>query len=200
MTKGDSRPDNLGSEDDPEQFDPFADDPWANNPCKVRDALVMALLLLVLPRGLSRSRAKNELEHNPQLLVDWIEDWKPLQPEVAELCSYLGIESVSKESFPWLFANYVNLGFSPEHAESAAKTLSQPRRGAPVSVRQTAVRALELRLADLSNWSWTRLGRELCTCDKSEHDTYCTQRIRQAAIALEKVLRKHGVQPALAKK
>ena len=68
------------------------------------------------------------------------------------------------------------------------------RKGAPIKaeVRRLAVRALEAKHTD-PNFSWMRFARKNCACSKSAHDLACKERIRQAAIELQRLMRKVGI-------
>ena len=163
---------------------------------KVDEALFEALVGLI---GLGSSSAwKKKLRDNPELGVGLISEWERKRPAIEELCSYLGVSLRPERTFEEEITKNLDRGFDATHAVSAARAVEKAKRGAPVSVRRAAVRALELRLMNPKEWTWPKLGRMFCQYDQPphEHSDLCTQRLRQAVRALEAVLRKHGVHPA----
>src|SRR5262249_49467910 len=115
---------------------------------------------------------------------------------IEELCSYLGLD-FSKRQLAELLDEYRAWGLNAEQGLRLAEIRTKKKRGAGISARMTAVQALERRLADSRWWTWRRLAQELCKCPKPKngHDSRCWERLRQAVMALEKLLRKHGVYP-----
>jgi len=69
------------------------------------------------------------------------------------------------------------------------------KAGAPVKLemRRLAVQALDSWRSDPS-FSWQRFANNHCNCGKATHDTRCKERIRQAAIALQRLLKRLGVE------
>lgn len=71
------------------------------------------------------------------------------------------------------------------------KRADKRRKGRPITKRQIAVKALELKLSDPDKWSYQKLAQRLCNCEKSNHDNSCSQSLRQTMLQLKKVLKKY---------
>lgn len=168
---------------------------------RVTDALFAALLNIVIPRSLSLTgNTAEEIKKrgiNPEAILESVDEWVTLRPQIEELGSYLGLDFSNKKNFDELLAEYLSWGLNPKQGLQVAGIYTKKKRGAAISARRTAVQALELRLADRHKWTWPRLAQEFCTCPKpkNEHNAYCRENIRQAVMALEKVLKRHGVYP-----
>ena len=63
--------------------------------------------------------------------------------------------------------------------------------GAPIKVetRELAITAVEAKQTD-PNFSWQKFANQHCRCGKSKHDINCKERIRQAAMELQALLKR----------
>ena len=93
-------------------------------------------------------------------------------------------------------ASFVEQGLSFDEITPKLQELERRLRwkpkGRPVKRRPDAVTALELKLAN-PKLSWTNLARKACWCGEAQHDSHCTQRVRQEVMALKRVLRKYQI-------
>ena len=64
-------------------------------------------------------------------------------------------------------------------------------RGRPISKRQIAIKALEMKMSDPKKWSNMKLAQKFCDCGKSKHDAGCNERLRHNIINLKKVIKKY---------
>jgi hypothetical protein len=72
--------------------------------------------------------------------------------------------------------------------------LTRGRRGRPVERRHQAIQALELHLAHPRQWTWGKLARHFCNCDKDErtkddHDRRCQERLNREVGHLKRFLK-----------
>lgn len=168
---------------------------------RVTDALFAALLNIAVPQSLSLTgNTTEEIRKKgikPECILKSVEEWVTLRPQIEELGSYLGLDFSNKKNLDELLAEYLSWGLNTKQGFHVARVYTKKKRGAAISARRTAVKALELRLTDRHTWTWPRLAQKFCTCPKpkNEHGAYCRERIRQAVMALEKVLKRHGVYP-----
>jgi hypothetical protein len=79
-----------------------------------------------------------------------------------------------------------NYSFGATAIEADITVASRP--GAPVTQRETAIRALELRLKDQTAWPWSRLAIELCKCGAVNHGSRCQQNLRREVLHLKKLM------------
>jgi hypothetical protein len=184
---------NKTAEGQPTKETPFEFEDFLT-PTSVRETLFVALLAAVRRFPQPEPELINS---DPNYTDTWVSKWPEFKTEVNELCSYLGIEVLPAKTFAELVIELSKEGFSAEQAESAARVYHKVKRGARVSARQRAVQALELRLAGPDEWTWKTLGEKFCEVGGPGHmhSLECHERIRQAVMALQKVLRKHGVCP-----
>jgi hypothetical protein len=88
------------------------------------------------------------------------------------------------------------IGQDGEASEEADQMLSAAfsKPGAPVKpmVRRVAIAALEAKRTD-AKFSWQRFANAHCPCSKTEHNRDCKERIRQASMELQRLLRKLGI-------
>jgi hypothetical protein len=73
------------------------------------------------------------------------------------------------------------------------KPFSKAGASVKPKMRRLVVQALESWRSDQS-FSWQRFANKHCDCGKAAHDIHCKERIRQAAIALQRLLKKLGVE------
>jgi len=74
------------------------------------------------------------------------------------------------------------------------KIYAKKKRGAPVTRRLTAVRALQIQID--KSWDLKKVTQELCDCGKAAHDESCEQQMRQSIGTLKRLLRKWGTEPS----
>jgi hypothetical protein len=66
-------------------------------------------------------------------------------------------------------------------------------KGRPVTKRPIAIMALEKQLLEPERkWSYRVLAQQFCNCAKDKHDNECAQSLRQAMIALKKIVAKYA--------
>ena len=128
---------------------------------------------------------------------------KEVTSEMEDLLGYLGIQlnkGIPLKQLADSFGEKYEL--KPSEAMSLAEKLTGSKLGRPIKVRQAAVFALEMRLHDPKTYSWWRIADLLCDRSECHLETHkgpsgdlCCQRIRQAVIALRRVLKKHGMNP-----
>lgn len=111
-------------------------------------------------------------------LAGWVFD--PITPEEHDRLS--GVQADFLQRF----------GLSFLEAKEYMERTSSSQRGRPVSKREVAVNAKELKMAD-PRQSWTTVARRLCTCGRA-HTPDCKERIRQGVMELDKILIKYGIQ------
>jgi hypothetical protein len=73
----------------------------------------------------------------------------------------------------------------------AVEELFENKRGRPVTRGPVAVRALQLKWD--KNPKWQKIADELCDCGQRKHSESCRQSIRQAAMALQRLLNRQGL-------
>jgi hypothetical protein len=191
-----------------ERTDRFVPDDFQElEPSRVRRALLVAsskilsrLVRLMRPFGNPPLTPKTVelMRLNPVASAAYLAEIKRLGPDWAATSSYLGLDLPKpKRDKAWYLEWCLELGLKPKEAMFAADICHKQKRGAPVTARQAAVKALDLRLEDPRKWTWKRLGAEFCTSSGPAHyhDAACQQRIRQAVIHLEKLLQRHNVHP-----
>ena len=178
-------------------------------PSRVRQALLAAssnimshLVILMRPFGNPPFTPETIrlMRLNPDAAEAYAVEFKRLGPDWEALSSYLGLElPTSRRDKAWYLEWCMELGLKPKEAMVAADLFHKQKRGAPVTARQSAVKALDLRLGDPHKWTWKRLGAEFCTSSGPghRHDTTCQERIRQAVISLERLLRRHDTYPKI---
>ena len=162
-------------------------------PSFCREHPVRAVLLSAIWEELFRDRGVK-----PRDIMSYVPDWKRMAPDMRELVSYVSpphpkapkasLETMSVE----MAKELVQAGVPHKVVLRLMARGGKPRRGRPVSIRAAAVDALEMKLAD-SGQSWAKIARKKCPCGQSRHDFQCRERIRQAVIALKKVLQKHQI-------
>jgi hypothetical protein len=69
--------------------------------------------------------------------------------------------------------------------------ISYKKKGAPVTRREAALRALQLQID--TGRTWTSIAQEVCDC-KKKHSPRCTENIRQSVNGLKRFLRKLGIE------
>jgi hypothetical protein len=80
-------------------------------------------------------------------------------------------------------------GFPYDLIDLTKRVMEKPEKGAPPRKRSLAIQALEAKLTD-ENFSWMRFALKHCDCAKPKHDIYCKEAIRQAAMDLQRLLKK----------
>ena len=184
-----------------------ADDFRELTPSRVRQALLAAssnimshLVSLMRPFGnppLSPESVRL-MRLNPEAAEAYAVELKRLGPDWEALSSYLGLELPTlRRDKAWYLEWCMQLGLKPKEAMVAADLFHKQKRGAPITARKAAVKALDLRLDDPNKWTWRQLGAEFCSSNGRghRHDTSCQERIRQAVMSLEKLLRRHNAYP-----
>jgi hypothetical protein len=73
----------------------------------------------------------------------------------------------------------------------AVEDLFKKKPGRPVTRGPVAVRALQLKWD--KNPKWQKIADEICDCGQRKHCETCWQSIRQAAMALQRLLKRHGL-------
>jgi hypothetical protein len=69
----------------------------------------------------------------------------------------------------------------------------RPRRGRPITRRDLAIQALEVKLADRTI-TWSAVAGQLCRCGKPAHDKKCAEAIRRDVCRLNEILRQYSIQ------
>jgi hypothetical protein len=120
-----------------------------------------------------------------------------LLEEVKELDSWLhrGLTTTERETgASRLAALLLSNGMDFGDVEEAVKSARSRLRGAPVTRRQAAVKALDMRRLKPS-LSWMQVTRKCCDCEEQSHNNSCMQVLRQEVMALEKVLQRYDIHP-----
>jgi hypothetical protein len=73
----------------------------------------------------------------------------------------------------------------------AVEHLFKKQPGHPITRGPIAVRALQLKWE--KNPTWQKIADEICDCGQHKHSESCWQSIRQAAMALQRLLNRHGL-------
>lgn len=109
-----------------------------------------------------------------------------------EISSYLGENPLFMAAPPGMVGEFLlKQGFSFSDARNAAELAEKNSPGRPPSVRIMAVKALELRISQ--KMSWGKLAMKLCECGERVHGHKCSERIRQAVMALQEILKKYEI-------
>ncbi len=121
-------------------------------------------------------------------------EWDRQIKEINELMSWLEEPMDSGEEFTLVLKIFDDSPLSlTQNLAFLQQTLKRPH-GSPIRKRTLAVQALEMRL--LRNLSWMQLAIKLCDCDKSNHNSDCSQKIRQQVRVLKEVLDKYQISPS----
>jgi hypothetical protein len=130
------------------------------------------------------------------------DDLSRLRSVVLELSTWLvGVAPVKREEeiqrfvSSWvLFVQTLGLsGWDVAQIGAKAEKVARSRpRGRPPDRRLLAVRAYEMKLAN-PGLTWQGIASKICDCNKSSHDEYCVQAIRQAVMQLQKTMRRYRV-------
>ena len=99
---------------------------------------------------------------------------------------------LTKEKADEMAALSLQEGFRASDALDFGRQLQKKPRKRPVTKRQVAVSALELRLSDTTKWTWNRLAQKFCTCG-APHEFRCQDNLRREVRHLQSLLRKYSI-------
>lgn len=152
---------------------------------KLRDALALAEEWARTPQA-SRPAFSRWVEDNSAVqealdLEDWLRPENDLPGERQRRAQGV-TELLDRAGWPY------------ELIELFRRRILKRQRGRPLSpaTRRLAILALESKRTD-ERFSWMRFAASNCDCAKRQHDASCKERIRQAAIALQRLLDRVGV-------
>lgn len=116
---------------------------------------------------------------------------RELVSQIGELDSWLHEPGVDEmECGNWLTAN----GYLFQEASELLTRAKRHQAGRRPTKRQNTVAAVEARRLDAS-YSWSKLAKDFCDCEKPRHDDLCAEALRKSASQLESVLRKYRKLP-----